>query len=114
MTVAARLTRNINPTLLLIIFDAKCLQCLLVDADGIALTILGGLNNYIGDNLSTADPKYRSDLQALSKASPIAKVAASSRIQTFWIGMIFIGTSRKKTSGSAGASLSHRGPKLFR
>ena len=42
----------------------------------------------------TADPKFRSDLQALSKASPIAKVAASSN-QTFWVGMIFIGTSRK-------------------
>jgi hypothetical protein len=41
----------------------------------------------------TADPKFRSDLQARSKASPIAKVAASSN-QTFWIGVIAVGTSR--------------------
>src|SRR5512141_1895670 len=42
-----------------------------------------------------ADPKFRSVLQARSKASPIAKVATSSN-QTFRIGMIFIGTSRKE------------------
>src|SRR5512132_1634909 len=45
----------------------------------------------------TADPK--SDLQALSKASPIAEVAASSN-QTFWLGMTFIGTSRKARAGA--------------
>ena len=39
----------------------------------------------------TAEPKFRSDLQALSKASPIAKVATSSN-ETFWIEIIFIGT----------------------
>src|SRR4029453_18800897 len=41
----------------------------------------------------TADPKFRSDLQARSKASPIAKVAASSN-QRSWIGVIAVGTSR--------------------
>jgi hypothetical protein len=35
----------------------------------------------------------------LSKASPIAKVAASSN-QTFWVGMIVIGTSRKVRAGA--------------
>src|SRR6185437_6089326 len=40
-----------------------------------------------------ADPKFRSALQARSKASPIARVAASSN-QMFWIGMTFIRTSR--------------------
>jgi hypothetical protein len=48
----------------------------------------------------------------LSKASPIAEVSASSN-QMFWIGVIAIDTSRI-TSGSAGASLSHRGSKPFR
>jgi hypothetical protein len=46
-----------------------------------------------------ADPKFPSDLQARSKASPIAKVAASSN-QTFWIGMIFIAASRKARAGA--------------
>src|SRR4029453_3475227 len=47
----------------------------------------------------TADPKFPSDLQARSKASPIAKVAASSN-QTSWIGMLFIGASRKARAGA--------------
>src|ERR1043166_474608 len=48
---------------------------------------------------SPADPQFRSDLQARSKASPIAKVAASSN-QTFWIGVIAVGTSRKARAGA--------------
>src|SRR4030095_5550999 len=47
----------------------------------------------------TADPKFPSDLQARSKASPIAKVAASSN-QTFWIAMVFTGASRKAQAGA--------------
>jgi hypothetical protein len=38
-------------------------------------------------------------LQARSKASPIAKVAASSN-QTSWIGILFIGASRKARAGA--------------
>ena len=49
--------------------------------------------------IAGADPKFRSDLQARSKASPIAKVAASSN-QTFWVGMTVKGTSRKIRAGA--------------
>ena len=58
-------------------------------------------------------PRHPAAHEARSKASPIAEVAASSN-QTFWISILFLGTSRKTTSGSAEASLSHRGQKLFR
>src|SRR4029077_17174637 len=47
----------------------------------------------------TADPKFRSDLHALSKASPIAEVAVSSN-QTFWVGVVFIVTSREARAGA--------------
>src|SRR4026208_935608 len=49
-----------------------------------------------------AIPKLRSDLQALSKASPIAEVAVSSNA-TFWIGILLIGTSRKRKRRGAEA-----------
>src|SRR5689334_12533177 len=48
-----------------------------------------------------ADPKFRSDLQARSNASPIAEVAASSN-QMYWIGVLFIGTSRNVRAGALG------------
>src|SRR4029077_14786313 len=47
----------------------------------------------------TADPKFRSDLHALSKASPIAEVAVSSN-KTFWVGVVFIVTSREARAGA--------------
>jgi hypothetical protein len=40
-----------------------------------------------------ADPKFRSDLQAWSKALPIARIAASSNAMSA-IGMTIMGTSR--------------------
>ena len=76
------------------IFDAKGFNTCSYRRAGSRSPVLAALIIRYAMISGTADPKFPSDLQARSKASPIAKVAASSN-QTFWIAMIFIGASRK-------------------
>ncbi len=95
------------------IFDAKGLQYLPIQPGGFALTSLGGLNNQICDDLRYGRPQISKRFAGTVES--LAHHRGRGVVEPNVLDRNDIHRSLPKSmSGSAEASLSHRGPKPFR